>query len=577
MKGRILAVLIGIIGVLFSVKNVYALENDSTLRTEYLDNVYAYHYKNGVLRSYGMLPYRYQNNLLAYCIEPNRLINQYTYSSTTDWTITGYSEDDKKQMQLIAFYGYGYDNHNTDKYYMATQELIWLFSDDKVIWMDEYSTDASLGSKIDIEKEKNEILALVNMHNVLPSLNGNCYNKYLGETLNLSDSNNILNAFEVTGDLPFTRNGNNISISANKFGNYEFKLTKKISNNKQTTIYYVENGSQMMVVFGIDDEINANFSVVIDEVKLRINKRDLNTKELIKNNTGKFRINISSGLGNLDGYTQLDSNGYAYYVLPKGTYKITEINAPYGYLRNKEKITFSVDDNISLNDGYFDVDIYNDVPKGELEIIKEGENGEELYGVEFGLYDSNHNLVSTLITKEDENIFSNLSIGKYYLKERKTLEGYILDTEEHEINLDYINDRTSVVKQSIKIYNKKIKCDIVYITTSEELKLSDVEINVYNDNNEIVFNGKTDENGQVIISDLTYGKYYIKQIKVPSGYILNEKEYIFYVNDSTCQSKIEVENEKAIMPITSTSINKSMCIVILLSSISLSLYVKKNY
>lgn len=576
MKEKILAVLIGIIGVLFSVKNVYALENDSTLKTEYLDKVYAYHYKDGVLRSYGRLPYRYQNNLLAYCIEPNRVINQYTYNSTTDWSITGYSEDDKKKMQLIAYYGYGYDNHNTDKYYMATQELIWLFSDDKVIWMDDYSTDASVGNKIDIEKEKNEILRLVNNYNILPSFNGNCYNRVLGENLSLNDSNNVLNTFEVTSNMPFTISDNNIFIESNKFGNYEFDLTKKITNNKDTIIYYVENDSQMMATFGIDEEINAKFNVVIDKVKIRINKRDLNTKQLIKNNTGKFRINASNGSSNIDGYVLLDLDGYAYYEVLRGTYKITEINAPIGYLRNKEKISFTIDDNISLNDGYFDIDIYNDVPKGEIEIVKEGENGEELYGVEFGLYDSNHNLVSTLTTKEDGNIFSNLMLGKYYLKERKTLSGYILDTEEHEINLEYVNDRTSIVKQTIKLYNKKIKCDIVYITLSDELKLSDVEINVYNENGEIVFTGKTNKDGQVIISDLPYGKYYIKQIKVPSGYILNEEEYVFYVNDSTCQSKIEVQNEKTIMPITSTSINKCMCIAFLLSSLGIKLFVKKS-
>ena len=51
----------------------------------------------------------------------------------------------------------------------------------------------------------------------------------------------------------------------------------------------------------------------------------------------------------------------------------------------------------------------------------------------------------------------------------------------------------------------------------------------------LVFNGKTDTQGRVIINNVPYGEYYIRQIKVPSGFILNNDEYKFYVNDSTCK------------------------------------------
>ena len=62
----------------------------------------------------------------------------------------------------------------------------------------------------------------------------------------------------------------------------------------------------------------------------------------------------------------------------------------------------------------------------------------------------------------------------------------------------------------------------------------------------LVFNGKTDTQGRVIINNLPYGEYYIRQIKVPSGFILNNDEYKFYVNDSTCNSNINVTNEKTV-------------------------------
>ena len=91
-----------------------------------------------------------------------------------------------------------------------------------------------------------------------------------------------------------------------------------------------------------------------------------------------------------------------------------------------------------------------------------------------------------------------------------------------------------------------------------EMKVVDnifVEINVYDENNNIVYNGKSDSEGKITIEKLAYGKYYIKQIKVPSGYILNEEIVYFSVNDMSCLSDIKVTNEKSIMPVTSSSSN----------------------
>ena len=530
--------------VLFSFTKVYAKENDSTLTVEYPDKIYSYRYRAGILRSYGKLPRRYQNGKLVYCIESDRVINANVYNSTNDWSITGYSEDVKRQMELISYYGYGYPGHDSIKYYMATQELIWSFTDDYIKWVDEYSTDGSKGNIINIDNEKNEIMNLVRNHTLTPSFSNQSYSNYFGDELILTDQNNVINNYTVDTNLKYEINGSTIKFYLNKFGNNKVTFIRKKNLNRNTTVYYYIGDSQMMALFGMSD-ISTNINIYVDKVKVRINKKDINTKEIIKKSNATFKINNEE---------YKTKSGYIDLELQKGTYEIEEIKAPKEYVLNKEKPKIDINDNIELIDNIFNIDIYNEKPKGKIKIEKIDEEDNILKGVEIGLFDKNHNKISSIITNGND-YFDNLNLGTYYIKELDTLNGYMLDNKEYKVELKYQDDKTYTVEETLKLINKKIKCDIVYITG-----IKGIEINVYNENNKVVFKGRTNNDGKIVINNLPYGKYYIKQIKVPKGYILNEEEYVFYVNDSTCQSSINIHNEKTIMPITSTSINK--CIVI---------------
>ena len=74
---------------------------------------------------------------------------------------------------------------------------------------------------------------------------------------------------------------------------------------------------------------------------------------------------------------------------------------------------------------------------------------------------------------------SDLDLETYYLKEISTLEGYILDNEYKKVELKYKDDKSNIVTENIKITNEKVKCDVVYITSSNDgTILPNVEINV---------------------------------------------------------------------------------------------------
>ena len=553
MKKIIKAVIISVFVFFCSVFNANALENDSELKTEYIDKIYAYHYKRGILMSYGKLPFRYQNGKLSYCIEPWKVINTKLYTSTNDWAQSGYTDEEKRQMELISHYGYGYEGHNTVRYYMATQELIWLFKDDYVRWTTSLSDGAE---EINVENEKNEILNLVNKHNVMPSFTGRCYSDDYGKTLVLEDINNVLDNYVIDTSLDYDRNNNSITIKLNRFGSNKILFRTKGNNNE--TLLFRSKGveSQSMVFFGFNDFKESELSINVDKVKVRINKRDSETKDLIKEKGTIFKVKDVNTGEYINEYLEVN-DGYAIISLPKGNYELEEINASNGYVINKENQIFEINDNITLNNEYYDIDVFNSHPKGEINVLKVNEDNIPLEGVEIGLYDSNFKMIRTYKTDVNGKInISDLDLGTYYLKEISTLEGYILDNEYKKVELKYKDDKSNIVTENIKITNEKVKCDVVYITSSNDgTFLPNVEINVYDENNNIVYNGKTNSEGKITIEKLPYGKYYIKQIKVPSGYILNEEIVYFSVNDMSCLSDIKVTNEKSIMPVTSSSSN----------------------
>ena len=99
-----------------------------------------------------------------------------------------------------------------------------------------------------------------------------------------------------------------------------------------------------------------------------------------------------------------------------------------------------------------------------------------------------------------------LSVGKYIIKEVQSAEGYVNNYEEVEFE---ILEDGSVVKSEMK--NKLITGTLVFkkedISTSEALP--NTLIQIFNEKDELVFEGRTDENGEITIEELKYGKYYI--------------------------------------------------------------------
>lgn len=574
MKKKILLLAVGIIsGLLFGSSEVKANTDDSNLVTNYT-GIWGYHYMNGTLATYGGLPFRYMNGRLSYCIDPTTPITVHTYSSYTDWSKSGYSDDTRKQMELIAYYGYQYPGHNDLKYYMATQELIWNFSGDVVVWKENKNINSNT---LNVDNEKNEIMSLVNNHNKMPSFINTSHNYNFGETISMVDENNVLSNYDISSDVNYTVNGNVLTFTLNKFGSNNIYFSQKnMGNTSGTTVFIADRyKSQKMASFGLPTFNSGNININVDNVKVEFTKKDIETKEIITGKSAKYKlVNVDT---KEEVIVDIDSSGIKNINLKNGKYIVEEVNAPYGYTKNKEKINIVIDNNITLTDDKLKIDLFDKIVKGKIKIIKKDEEDNDLSGVTLGIYDSKYNLIEKIVTNEDNNVSKVLPLGKYYVKELNALYGYKLDDYYYEVNLDYKNQNEEIVINDLKIVNKKIKCNLVYITADKDGNpLSNVEINVLDKDGNIVFSGKTNDKGEVTIENLTYGEYKVVQTKVPSGYILNTEEVKFDVNDITCNSNITVTNEKTIMPVTSKQSSSYLAGFIILLGFGVYNFVKKD-
>ena len=249
------------------------------------------------------------------------------------------------------------------------------------------------------------------------------------------------------------------------------------------------------------------------------------------------------------------------------TYTLREKLAPYGYLR-AEEITFTVEDTAEIQK----IEMKDDVPTGTLLINKEGEFLEDvslldsiggwithlfeyvtgsLKDVNFEVYaledikaadgerDDHYKkdeLVDTIIT-DDTGIakLENLPLGKYYVKEKETAEGYVLDGQIREIDLTYRDQETAVVTFSTDWQNNRQKAEVNVIKTEKDSDravegtvfalcakedITDKDGEVIMEADTVIEEKATDEDGKLsFTADLPIGfPYYVKETAPAPGF-----------------------------------------------------------
>ena len=274
-----------------------------------------------------------------------------------------------------------------------------------------------------------------------------------------------------------------------------------------------------------------------------------------------------------------DENGYL--ILPSalkcGNYRIEEVMAPDGYTQNTNYVEIKVDSNTAYQmdsttgDAIITVVYENHPAKGKLIIHKSGETLKSfkkdfayeetsLSGTEFAVFaaediytpdhqvDEQGNRVviyakDTLIRKvttdeKGEAVLTDLPLGTYLVKETKAPTGFVLNSESKEITFLYKDHDTPVVEETVEFSNKRQKVDLKVVKEDGEngKKLEGAEFGIYNKNDilsgdKVIVKADTllqkvmsDKNGLAQFTlDLPLGKYYVKELQAPEGYVSSDE------------------------------------------------------
>ncbi|WP_244093109.1 SpaA isopeptide-forming pilin-related protein [Blautia massiliensis (ex Durand et al. 2017)] len=290
------------------------------------------------------------------------------------------------------------------------------------------------------------------------------------------------------------------------------------------------------------------------------------------------------------------------------TYTLREEFAPYGYLQ-AEEVKFTVSDTADVQK----VEMKDAVPVGRIIINKKGEFVKEvtwkdmlaggmdaafgyvtgsLKDVTFEIYAAEDikaadgessdyykkdELVATITTDALGYARSeDLPLGKYYVKEKETADGYVLDGEIREVDLTYRDQNTPVVTYDEDWQNnrQKAKVTVVKKEKNTDRVLEGGVFALYTKNDILNAEGEvilkadtmieqkaTDQDGRIVFTaDLPInGSYYVKEVQAPAGFVTTEeiKEFEFaYAGEEVAEVSFEFtyEDEPTTFEITKSDI-----------------------
>ena len=504
----------------------------------------------------------------VFCIEPMQLFTEGLdyHEDTAKWDEL--SESTRQTIWEISYYGYSYPGHQTEKYYTATQCMIWQAVTGT--WYQPYEMDGT--TIYDISGEMAEINRLRSQPQGRPSFNNQTVKMGLNSPVTLTDTKGTLGNYSITNanGINASVNGNNLTVSITS-ENYDKSITfSRNFSARDVNVIYGSAGYQRVIWLASRRDPSPDFKLNFElrYADIEVEKQDAETGNKTQGdatfNGATFAIKDTSG-NVLETMTTNGSKAKSKKYPAGTTLNVCEVTSPEGYLKNDSCNSVTLKDSGDSTPSTFGTTIKDQVIKGRIEIAKSIDKDK------YGLFQSNiqkpgkgfkfdiilkstGKVVSTLETDEDGRAISDyLPYGTYIVKEHAT-KGY--DTlDPFEVKIDQ-NEKTYFYN----IYNDTIKAELtIYKTDSEtgkripaagvEFKIKDADGNFVTQ--EVTYPKKyttdvfkTDEDGSVHLpSPLKFGEYKLVEVKAPYGYVLKDTEIPVNVDGSSTEIFMNFDNK----------------------------------
>ena len=594
LNKKIVAILLLLITILTNISPVFAVSGSgSFVGGQYASGMLTTDHAAG---STGVLIRRLINNTTGerytvFCAEHGvdfKTGSSYNgnYYTPTDATI--------KRACKIAYFGWYKDNGgyvvdggilaNDMKWvkqaYVFTQQYIWETLGQSNATFRDSTVQA------DYVAFKNDINNKINNMQTRPSFDATTIEIDAGETKVLNDTNGVLadySSIDNTKDnvrFQHNKGENTLTITVSEDCTVEslnisdstfqsWGLVKEESRDQDTTVYF-------SFTTGVQDQLMAlhyNDPVPM-AMSLKINL--FGNIELTKLSDNNDLINSAvfnvTGPNNYNQDVTVTNGKITIDKLRAGTYTIKEKSAPEGYLLNPESYQVEVKAAQTSTKTIIDAE-----PTGKILLYKVSENNDKISSAVFKVtaaekitnkagtktFYTEGQEVATITTASGTGIaqIDNLPLGKYYVKEVQAPTGYLLNENTYTANLVYKDDTTPVVELKIEgvkdieptgkivLYkvsenNDKIGGAVFKVTAAEKITNKAGSKTFYSEGQEVATITTASGTGIAQIDNLPLGKYYVKEVQAPTGYLLNENTYtanLVYKNDTTPVITIEIK------------------------------------
>ncbi|MBQ2872942.1 MAG: thioester domain-containing protein [Bacilli bacterium] len=188
-----------------------------------------------------------------------------------------------RKLTLYMTFGYGAEGKKTDKYYLATQQLIWQAISDTGFYASDFYHNQTNGSvrkmridnfrwtndegksTIDISEEINNIQNTINQYYKTPSFcsSQNKIEIEVGETAEFTDKNNVLQSYDIKCDNGITceTEGNKLKVTAIDEASSQRITFSKKSSGSENLVYKVTGKQGLITNEGTLEPVSCEFGI----------------------------------------------------------------------------------------------------------------------------------------------------------------------------------------------------------------------------------------------------------------------------------------------------------------------------